>query len=164
MEVVEASASALADFRTGPAPPKVVESLDWTGVGLKGPTTDPSRRRPPERQRGVAQETGSVRELPPDPMLPGTVSRFNDTHIDMVIFRENTEDLYSGLEHEVVQGVVESIKIITRQVSLRIAERRSPTPAVENRKKVTAIHKANIMKMSDGLFLRCCREVAERYP
>ena len=84
-----------------------------------------------------------------------------DVHIDMVIFRENTEDVYSGLEHEVVTDVVESLKIITRRASIRIAEAAFRTPT-HGRKKVTAVHKANIMKLSDGLFLRCCREVAQR--
>src|SRR5438876_3852040 len=78
----------------------------------------------------------------------------------MIIFRENAEDLYSGLEHEVVPGVVESLKIITRTASLRIALATFLYVRREGRKKVTAVHKANIMKMSDGLFLKCCREVA----
>src|SRR5712691_10668726 len=82
----------------------------------------------------------------------------------MIIFRENTEDLYAGLEHEVVPGVVESLKIITRTASLRIARATFQYVQREGRKKVTAVHKANIMKMSDGLFLTCCREVAADFP
>jgi isocitrate dehydrogenase (NAD+) len=82
----------------------------------------------------------------------------------MVIFRENTEDLYSGLEHEVVKDVVTSLKVITRVASVRIAEYAFRFAQRTGRKKVTAIHKANIMKLADGLFLRCCREVAERFP
>jgi isocitrate dehydrogenase (NAD+) len=96
--------------------------------------------------------------------LPGVATRFQDVKIDMVIFRENTEDLYSGLEHEVVKDVVTSLKVITRTASIRIAEYAFRFADSVGRKKVTAIHKANIMKLSDGLFLRCCREVAERYP
>jgi isocitrate dehydrogenase (NAD+) len=84
--------------------------------------------------------------------------------IDLAIFRENTEDLYSGLEHEVVPGVVESLKIITRGASLKIAQAAFEYAHREGRRKVTAIHKANIMKMSDGLFLKCCREVASQFP
>jgi isocitrate dehydrogenase (NAD+) len=80
-----------------------------------------------------------------------------------LIFRENTEDLYSGLEHEVVPGVVESLKIITRNASTRIARAAFEYARREGRAKVTAIHKANIMKLSDGLFLKCCREMASRY-
>jgi isocitrate dehydrogenase (NAD+) len=96
--------------------------------------------------------------------LPGVASRFSDVKIDMVIFRENTEDLYSGLEHEVVKDVVTSLKVITRVASINIAEYAFAYANRLGRKKVTAIHKANIMKLADGLFLRCCREVASRYP
>ena len=95
--------------------------------------------------------------------LPGVKTRYMDVEIDMVIFRENTEDVYSGLEHEVVPDVVESLKIITRRASIKIAEAAFKY-ASNGRKRVTAVHKANIMKLSDGLFLRCCREVAERHP
>jgi len=100
----------------------------------------------------------------PIKMLPGLKTRFDDLPIDLVIFRENTEDLYSGIEHEVVTDVVESLKVITKTASMRIARAAFEYAAREGRKKVTAIHKANIMKMSDGLFLRCCREVAADYP
>lgn len=84
--------------------------------------------------------------------------------MDLAIFRENTEDLYSGLEHEVVPDVVESLKIITKKASTRIACAAFEYARREGRKKATAIHKANIMKLSDGLFLKCCREVAAGYP
>jgi isocitrate dehydrogenase (NAD+) len=97
-------------------------------------------------------------------MLPGLKTRFADLPIDLVIFRENTEDLYSGIEHEVVTDVVESLKVITKVASIRIARAAFEWAALESRRKVTAIHKANIMKMSDGLFLRCCREVASQFP
>jgi isocitrate dehydrogenase (NAD+) len=97
-------------------------------------------------------------------MLPGLKTRFHDVAIDLAIFRENTEDLYSGLEHEVVPGVVESLKIITRHASMKIARAAFEYARRESRRKVTAIHKANIMKLSDGLFLKCCREVASEFP
>jgi len=96
--------------------------------------------------------------------LPGLKTRFDDVKIDMVIFRENTEDLYSGLEHEVVKDVVTSLKVITRTASIKIAEYAFNFARKFGRKKVAAIHKANIMKLADGLFLRCCREVAQRHP
>src|SRR4029077_20138599 len=89
-------------------------------------------------------------------------SRFEN--VDVVIVRENTEDLYSGLEHEVVPGVVESLKIITEKASTRIARFAFEYAKREGRKKIHAIHKANIMKLSDGLFLRSIRAVAEKYP
>jgi isocitrate dehydrogenase (NAD+) len=96
--------------------------------------------------------------------MPGLGTRFYDVKIDMVIFRENTEDLYSGLEHEVVKDVVTSLKVITRVASINIAEYAFAYAEKAGRKKVAAIHKANIMKLADGLFLRCCREVAARHP
>jgi isocitrate dehydrogenase (NAD+) len=95
--------------------------------------------------------------------MPGVKTRYEDVPIDMVIFRENTEDVYSGLEHEIVPDVMQSLKIITRRASIRIAESAFGYALKHGRKKVTAVHKANIMKLSDGLFLRCCREVAERH-
>jgi isocitrate dehydrogenase (NAD+) len=96
--------------------------------------------------------------------LPGIKTRFQDVRIDMVIFRENTEDLYSGLEHEIVKDVVTSLKVITRTASERIARYAFSYAQKNGRKQVTAIHKANIMKLADGLFLRCCREVSKEYP
>src|SRR6516225_2318654 len=96
-------------------------------------------------------------------MLPGLKTRFHDLPLDLAIFRENTEDLYSGLEHEVVPGVVESLKIITQNASMKIARAAFEYAQRDGRKKVTAIHKANIMKLSDGLFLKCCREVAAEF-
>jgi len=96
--------------------------------------------------------------------LPGLHTRFDDVALDMVIFRENTEDLYSGLEHEVVPDVITSIKVITRTASTRIARAAFRYGSRQLRKRVTAIHKANIMKLADGLFLRCCREIAADYP
>ncbi len=97
-------------------------------------------------------------------MLPGLKTRFADLPIDLVIFRENTEDLYSGIEHEVVTDVVESLKVITKTASMRIAQGGVRICRARGPPKVVAIHKANIMKMSDGLFLRCCREVAAEFP
>ena len=94
--------------------------------------------------------------------LPHIPTRYPD--VDLVIVRENTEGLYSGIEHEVVPGVVESIKVITAKASTRIAKWAFKYARENNRKRVHAIHKANIMKMSDGLFLRCARDVAKEYP
>jgi isocitrate dehydrogenase (NAD+) len=94
--------------------------------------------------------------------LPGVISRYTD--VDMVVIRENTEDLYCGIEHLVVPGVVETLKLITETASLRIARYAFSLARREGRTRVTAIHKANIMKLSDGLFLECCRRVAREYP
>ena len=94
--------------------------------------------------------------------LPGVKSRYEN--VDLVIIRENTEDLYSGLEHVVVPGVVESIKVITEKASTRIARFAFNYARTHGRKRVTAVHKANIMKLSDGLFLECCAKVAADFP
>ena len=96
--------------------------------------------------------------------VPGIKTRFSDTVIDMVIFRENTEDLYVGLEHEVVDDVVTSLKVITRVATIKIANAAFKWAKEHGRKKVCAIHKANILKKADGLFLKCCREIAEANP
>ena len=100
--------------------------------------------------------------LRPVKTLPGVKSRYED--VDLVVVRENTEYLYSGLEHVVVPGVVESIKIITEKASTRIARFAFEYARTHGRKRITAVHKANIMKLSDGLFLDCCRKVAAQYP
>ena len=94
--------------------------------------------------------------------LPNIASRYGD--LDLVVVRENTEDLYSGIEHVVVPGVVESIKIITEKASTRIARFAFEYARTHGRRRITAVHKANIMKLSDGLFLDCCRKVAKEYP
>ncbi|KAL0338436.1 UNVERIFIED_CONTAM: Isocitrate dehydrogenase [NAD] catalytic subunit, mitochondrial [Sesamum angustifolium] len=94
--------------------------------------------------------------------LPGYKTKYDD--VDLITIRENTEGEYSGLEHQVVRGVVESLKIITRQASLRVAEYAFHYAKAHGRERVSAIHKANIMQKTDGLFLKCCREVAEKYP
>ena len=96
--------------------------------------------------------------------IPGVKTRHEDGRIDIRIVRENTEGEYSGLEHEVVPGVVESLKIITERNSRRIAEYAFEYATMNNRRKVTAVHKANIMKLGDGQFLSVCRETAKRYP
>lgn len=145
-------------------PPHVIESLDRTKLGLKGPVTTPVAGGFPSVNVALRKRLDLFANVRPVRTLPGLRTRFEDVQIDMVIFRENTEDLYSGLEHEVVKDVVESLKIITRFASLRIANYAFIYARKNGRKRVTAVHKANIMKLSDGLFLRCCREVAEQYP
>ncbi|HEV2445912.1 MAG TPA: isocitrate/isopropylmalate family dehydrogenase, partial [Candidatus Sulfopaludibacter sp.] len=112
----------------------------------------------------LRKKLGLYTNFRPVRMLPGLATRFQDLPLDMAIFRENTEDLYSGLEHEIIPGVVESLKIITQNASMKIARAAFEYARREGRRKVTAIHKANIMKMSDGLFLKCCREMAAQFP
>ncbi|MBI5085699.1 MAG: isocitrate dehydrogenase (NAD(+)) [Acidobacteria bacterium] len=154
--VIEKSGSSL--------PPHVLESLERTGVGLKGPVTTPIAGGFKSVNVAIRKQLDLFANVRPVFTLPGLKTRFEDVNIDMVLFRENTEDLYSGLEHEVVKDVVESLKIITRFASIRIANYAFAYARKNHRRKITAIHKANIMKLSDGLFIRCCREVATEYP
>jgi isocitrate dehydrogenase (NAD+) len=145
-------------------PQYLLDSLRETRVGLKGPVTTPVAEGFQSVNVALRKTLDLFANVRPIKTLPGVKTRFSDTAIDMVIFRENTEDLYSGLEHEIVKDVVTSIKVITRTASERIA-RYAFTYAQENgRKWVVAIHKANIMKLSDGLFIRCCREIAQQFP
>jgi isocitrate dehydrogenase (NAD+) len=161
-ERVEAGARALAE-QGQLIPDDVFASLEITRVGLKGPTATPIAGGHQSINVALRKKLGLYTNFRPVRMLPGLKTRFHDVPIDLAIFRENTEDLYSGLEHEVVPGVVESLKIITRHASMKIAQAAFEYARREGRKKVTAIHKANIMKMSDGLFLKCCREVAAQF-
>jgi isocitrate dehydrogenase (NAD+) len=145
-------------------PPHVLESVERTGVALKGPVTTPIAGGFKSVNVAIRKQLDLFANVRPVFTLPGLKTRFQDVNIDMVIFRENTEDLYSGLEHEVIKDVVESLKIITRYASMRIANYAFAYAQKNRRKKITAVHKANIMKLSDGLFIRCCREVAANYP
>ncbi|MGA3016980.1 MAG: isocitrate/isopropylmalate family dehydrogenase [Bryobacteraceae bacterium] len=162
-ERVQAGTRALAE-QGQLIPDDVFASLAATHVGLKGPTATPIAGGHQSINVALRKRLGLYVNFRPVRMLPGLKTRFHDVRIDLLIFRENTEDLYSGLEHEVVPGVVEGLKIITRSASLRIARAAFAYARRESRAKVTAIHKANIMKLSDGLFLKCCREVAALYP
>jgi len=162
-EKVDAGERALAEYGQL-IPDEVFASLEVTRVGLKGPTTTPIGGGHQSINVALRKKLGLYTNFRPVRMLPGLKTRFHDLAIDLAIFRENTEDLYSGLEHEVVPGVVESLKIITQHASMRIARAAFEWARREGRGKVSAIHKANIMKQSDGLFLKCCREVASTYP
>jgi isocitrate dehydrogenase (NAD+) len=145
-------------------PPSLIDSLNRTRVGLKGPVTTPVGGGFPSVNVALRKRLDLFANVRPICSMPGVKTRFSDVKIDMVIFRENTEDLYSGLEHEIVKDVVTSLKVITRTASTRIARYTFEYARANRRKKVTAIHKANILKQADGLFLRCCREVAADYP
>ncbi|MDZ4797034.1 MAG: isocitrate/isopropylmalate family dehydrogenase [Bryobacteraceae bacterium] len=145
-------------------PQYVVDSLSKTKVGLKGPVTTPVAGGFPSVNVALRKRMDLYSNVRPIHTMPGIKTRYNDVKIDMVIFRENTEDVYSGLEHEIVPDVMQSLKIITRRASIRIAESAFTYAIRHGRHKVVAVHKANIMKLSDGLFLRCCREVAQRNP
>jgi len=139
-----------------------VESVRRNGVALKGPMATAIAGGAPSVNVALRKTLDLYANLRPVKNLPGLKSRFEN--VDVVIVRENTEDLYSGLEHEVVPGVVESLKIITERASTRIARFAFTHAKKEGRKKIHAIHKANIMKLSDGLFLRSIRAVAAEFP
>jgi isocitrate dehydrogenase (NAD+) len=162
-EKTELSASIIEKSGTS-LPPHVLESIERTGVALKGPVTTPIAGGFKSVNVAIRKQLDLFANVRPVFTLPGLKTRFQDVNIDMVIFRENTEDLYSGLEHEVVKDVVESLKIITRFASIRIARYAFEYAKKNGRRKITAVHKANIMKLSDGLFIRCCREIATEYP
>jgi len=162
-ERVDAGARALAE-QGQLLPDDVLASLEMTRVGLKGPTTTPIGGGHQSINVALRKKLGLYVNFRPVATLPGLKTRFADLAIDLAIFRENTEDLYAGLEHEVVPGVVESLKIITENASLRIARAAFEFARREGRKKVSAIHKANIMKLGDGLFLKCCRQTAAQFP
>jgi isocitrate dehydrogenase (NAD+) len=148
--------------RTGqPLPIELIDSIRRNKVALKGPVTTPIGTGFTSVNVGLRKALDLYSNLRPVWNLPGVDSRFQG--IDLVIVRENTEDLYAGLEHEVVPGVVESLKIITERASTRIAQFAFAHARRHGRKKVTAIHKANIMKMSDGLFIECARRIAREY-
>jgi len=145
-----------------PLPPEVVESIRRNRLALKGPITTEVGKGFKSINVQLRQELDLYANLRPARSLPSIPSRFEG--VDLVVVRENTEDLYSGLEHIVVPGVVESLKIITEKASLRIARFAFEYSRRHGRKRVTAVHKANIMKLSDGLFLDCFRRVAKEYP
>jgi len=155
-------AGVLAFERTGQTlPVALVDSIRRNKVALKGPVTTPIAHGFTSVNVGLRKALDLYANLRPVWNLPGVGARFQG--VDLVIVRENTEDLYAGLEHEVVPGVVESLKIITDRASTRIAHFAFKHARRHGRKKVTSIHKANIMKMSDGLFLESIRRVAREY-
>ncbi len=154
-------AHALEKFGTT-IPEATIESIKKNKVALKGPLTTPVGKGFTSVNVGLRKALDLYANVRPVKALPNVPCRYPE--LDLVIVRENTESLYAGLEHTVVPGVVESLKIITEKASTRIARYAFEYAKSHGRKKVTAMHKANIMKLSDGLFLECFRNVAEDYP
>jgi isocitrate dehydrogenase (NAD+) len=159
-EVQDAGEAVMAREGT-PLPDRVLESIRRNGVGLKGPITTPVGEGFRSVNVGLRQALDLYANVRPARSLPGVVTRYDD--VDLVIVRENTEDLYAGIEHMVGRDAAESIKIITRAASERIARYAFEYAVANGRRKVTAVHKANIMKLSDGLFLESARTVAAEY-
>jgi isocitrate dehydrogenase (NAD+) len=143
-------------------PHDLIDSFERTHIGLKGPVTTPIGGGFPSINVTLRKKFELYANLRPIRNLPTVPTRYPD--VDLVVVRENTEGLYSGIEHEVVPGVVESLKIITRKASIRIARFAFEYARKYKRKKIHSIHKANIMKLSDGLFIKCSREVSREYP
>ena len=139
-----------------------IDSVRKNRVALKGPMATAIAGGAPSVNVALRKSLDLYANLRPVKNVPGVKSHFED--VDLILVRENTEDLYSGLEHEVVPGVVESLKIITEKASTRIARFAFDYARRHGRKKIHAIHKANIMKLSDGLFLRSVRTVAAQFP
>ena len=160
-EYGDAGAEALKKHGTN-LPKSTVESVRRNRAALKGPTATSIGVGPASANVALRKELDLYANLRPVRSLPNVKTRFDN--VDLIVVRENTEDLYAGLEHVVVPGVVESLKVITERASLRIARFAFEYARQRSRKKVSAVHKANIMKLSDGLFLDCCRRVARDHP
>jgi isocitrate dehydrogenase (NAD+) len=158
---VEAGADVMQKYGT-PLPQAVIDSVKDTKVAIKGPITTPVGSGFRSVNVGLRKELDLYANLRPAISIPGVRSRYES--VDLVVVRENTEDLYAGVEHMVGPDAAESIKIITRRGSERIARFAFEYARREKRRKVTAVHKANIMKCTDGLFLEVAREVAAAYP
>jgi isocitrate dehydrogenase (NAD+) len=156
-----AGQSAL-DQLGSPLPPETLAAVRAANATLKGPTATPSGTGFRSVNVELRQKLQLYANYRPARSMPGVPSRYEN--VDLIVVRENTEGLYSGLEHEVVPGVVESLRVVTERASERIARFAFETARRQSRKRVTCVHKANILKLSDGLFLRTCGRVAEQFP
>jgi isocitrate dehydrogenase (NAD+) len=145
-----------------PLPMATLAAVENSDATLKGPTATPKGTGFRSVNVALRQRLNLFANYRPARSLPGVKTRFEG--VDLIVIRENTEGLYSGLEHMVVPGVVESLRIVTEKASQRIARFAFETATRQGRKKVTCVHKANILKLSDGLFLKSCQEVAEEFP
>jgi isocitrate dehydrogenase (NAD+) len=159
-QVMEAGEAVMAKEGT-PLPQAVLDSIVRNKLALKGPITTPVGVGFRSVNVALRQTLGLYANLRPVRSIPGLKTRYDN--VDLVIVRENTEDLYAGIEHMVGPDAAESIKIITRAASERIARYAFEYAVANGRRKVTAVHKANIMKFSDGLFLESCRTIAAEY-
>lgn len=159
-ERVEAGIDVVSKYGK-PLPDEVIKSVKRNKVALKGPLTTIVARGFASVNVELRKRLGLYANLRPVRNVPGVQTRFQD--VNLVVIRENTEDLYSGIEHIVAPGVTESLKVITKEASSKIASFAFEYARKRGRKKVTAVHKANIMKLSDGLFLDCAQRVAQEY-
>ncbi|MGZ6163309.1 MAG: isocitrate dehydrogenase (NAD(+)) [Myxococcaceae bacterium] len=160
-EHCDAGSEVISKYGTN-LPRETLDSVLRNGVALKGPTGTQIGAGLPSANVALRKGLDLYAALRPVRSVPNLKTRYED--VDLVVVRENTESLYTGLEHIVVPGVVESLKIISEKASSRIARFAFDYARKNGRKKVTSVHKANIMKLSDGLFLDCCRRVAREFP
>jgi isocitrate dehydrogenase (NAD+) len=158
---VQSAGEATIATEGTPLPERVIESIRRTGIAIKGPITTPVGSGFRSVNVGLRQALELYANVRPARSMAGVKTRYQD--VDLIIVRENTEDLYAGIEHRVGPDAAESIKIITRAASQRIARYAFEYAVRNGRQKVTAVHKANIMKLSDGLFLESCQQVAAEY-
>ena len=159
---IQTAGADVAEVEGSPLPNRVIESIKKNKVALKAPVTTPIGKGFRSVNVALRKELDLYANLRPCKNIDGIKTRFDN--VDLVIVRENTEDLYAGIERQIDENSAESIKIITKEASLRIAKFAFDYAVKNNRKMVTAVTKANICKLSDGLFLNCCREVATEYP
>ena len=159
---VQTAGADVAEVEGSPLPDRVIESIKRNKVALKAPVTTPIGKGFRSVNVALRKSLDLYSNLRPCKNIDGIKTRFDN--VDLVIVRENTEDLYAGIERQIDADSAESIKIITRKASTRIAEFAFDYAVKNNRKLVTAVSKANICKLSDGLFLECAREVAKKYP
>jgi len=163
LEYIEKDAGMVALEKHGSLLPEdTLQAIAEYGIALKGPISTPIGGGFKSINVTLRQKFDLYANVRPVRNLPGVKTRYDN--VDLVIFRENTEDLYAGIENQVDEDTAESIKRITRKGSMRIARAAFEYARQNGRKKVAAVHKANIMKLSDGLFLRCCEEVAKDFP
>ncbi|MFD3157755.1 isocitrate dehydrogenase (NAD(+)) [Haloimpatiens sp. FM7330] len=159
-EVVKAGAEVIDEYGT-PLPQYVLDSIEKNKIALKGPITTPVGKGFRSVNVALRQKLNLYANIRPIKTYEGIKSRY--ANIDLIIVRENSEGLYAGIEHMVGEEAAESIKIVTKKASDRIVKFAFDMAEKQNRSKVTAVHKANIMKLSDGLFLKCAKEVAQNY-
>ena len=160
--ITHLAGQAALDAVGSPLPAETLAAVQSADATLKGPTATPSGTGFRSVNVELRQKLRLYANYRPARSLPGVPSRYED--VDLIVVRENTEGLYSGLEHEVVPGVVESLRVVTEVASERIARFAFETARRQGRKRVTCVHKANILKLSDGLFLRTCGRVAKEFP
>jgi len=160
---VQRAGAEVMEERGTPLPEEVLDSIRTNGVGLKGPITTALGSGFRSVNVAIRQKLDLYANLRPARTIPGVRSRYED--VDLVVVRENTEGLYAGIEHYAIPGeVAESVKLITRRASERIVRFAFSYARDNGRRRVTAVHKANVLKFSDGLFLQVAREVAQEYP